>query len=160
MEHKGIVASVVVLALIITGMFVFAFLKRAEIEEAKPTQITEVVDSDSPYKNITRIDAKHYYITPRHTIVGEIIMPTPCDLLNWSTRSGGVVSNQVTVDFEVINHAESCADVITPQRFSVPFDADEDALITATFNGRTVDLNLVPALQGEVPEDFELFIKG
>ena len=64
------------------------------------------------------------------------------------------------VDFDVINNADMCAQVITDQRFSVSFDASEEARISAKLEGRQVELNLIPAAEGETPDDFELFIKG
>jgi hypothetical protein len=67
---------------------------------------------------------------------------------------------QVTLDFNVINNAEVCAQVVTTQRFKVEAQASEQAIIKARFMGREVELNLVPPSAGETPEDFELFIKG
>ncbi|MCA9362393.1 hypothetical protein KC906_03375, partial [Candidatus Kaiserbacteria bacterium] len=67
---------------------------------------------------------------------------------------------QVVVDFSVINNAESCAQVVTAQRFMVDFQASSEASISARFMGRDIDLNLIPAAEGETPEEFELFIKG
>jgi hypothetical protein len=160
MEHKHIVASVTVLALIIVGMFTFAYLKRAEIREAEAPAPTPTVESDSPYAGITRIDAKHFFDGKTHTIVGEIPMPTPCDLLNWSTRIQESMPETAIVDFDVINTAETCVQVVTPQRFKVSFDASEGAGIRATLEGRTIEVNLIPALPGESPDDFEIFIKG
>lgn len=160
MEHKHIGAAVAVLVLIIVGMFVFMYLKKAEIEEQSMTTTPVVTESDSPYAGITRIDAKHFFSNPKHTVVGEILMPTPCDLLNWDTRIQESSPEIVTIDFNVINHADTCAQVVTPQRFSVSFDADEGAAIRATLEGRPLEVNLIPALPGETPEDFEIFIKG
>ena len=67
---------------------------------------------------------------------------------------------QVTVDFKVINNAEACTQVITPQRFKVEFDASENASMRARLNGRNIELNLIPAAEGETPDEFEIFIKG
>jgi hypothetical protein len=160
MEHKNIVAAVVVLVLIIVGMFVFAYLKKNEMNEAENIPPVANEDVDGPYANISRIDAKHFYEEPTHTIAGEILMPTPCDLLNWTTRIQESSPESVIVDFDIVNHSEMCTQVVTPQRFKVSFDASEGANIRATLEGRNVELNLVPALPGETPDDFELFIKG
>ena len=160
MEQKHIVVSVIALVLIIAGMFIFAYLKKNELSQPQVPEVTTTQDGDSPYADITRIDAKHFYIPPTHTIAGEMIMPTPCDLLNWTTRTVAGTPEQVVVDFTVVNHAESCVQVATPQRFKVSFDASENAVIRATLQGRELQVNLVPALPGETPDDFELFIKG
>jgi len=113
-----------------------------------------------PYADITRIDAKHYLIDGMHTLVGEVLMPTPCDLLESTAQVMESYPEQVIVDFSVINNAEMCTQVVTAQRFKVDFSASPEAVIRARFMGRDVELNLIPAAAGEKPEDFELFIKG
>jgi hypothetical protein len=157
MKQKGIVAAIVIFVVIIAGMFVFAFLKKSEIPE--PVTQNETTGS-SPYDSITRIDAKHYFIDGTHTIVGEILMPTPCDLLNWDSSIAESMPEQVSVGFTVVNTTDTCAQVVTPQLFSVPFAASETASIKATLNGHPVELNLIPAAPGELPEDYEFSGKG
>lgn len=161
MEHKHIIASFSILALIIVGMFVFAYLKQSELAEAPTIDTQARKEDDSPYGHITRVDAKHFFVDNKtHTVAGEIVLPTPCDLLNWETRIQESSPETVIIDFEVVNHSETCAQTETPQRFMVSFDASKEAVIKATFNMRPIELNLVPAGEGETPESFELFIKG
>lgn len=160
MEHKHTVATFVVLALIIVGMFVFAHLKRSELVETTVTPTLPQEAEVTPYANITRIDAKHFFIDGTHTIVGDIALPTPCDLLNWSYRIQESMPETVIIDFDIINNETTCAQVVTAQRFKVSFDASKEAEIRATIEGRSVDLNLIPGGFDESPEDFELFIKG
>ncbi len=160
MKHHGIIAAIVVFVLIIVGMFVFAFLKKSEIAQA-PAQVPPVeISPKTPYDSITRVDAKHFFIDGVHTLAGEILMPTPCDLLNWESSVRESMPEGVTVAFSVINNADTCIQTVTPQRFLVSFTASDAAVIDATLQGRKVELNLIPALPGERPEDFELFIKG
>ncbi len=159
-EHKNILVAGVLLIVIIIGMFVFAYLKKVEIEKGSEMVAPVSEDTDGAFGGITRIDGKHFYIAPTHTIVGEILMPTPCDLLNWDTRILESAPEQVIIDFKVINHAEVCAQVVTPQRFKVSFEAMENATIRATLQGKAIEVNLVPASSDESPDDFELFIKG
>lgn len=160
MENKHITAAIVVLVLIIVGMFVFAYLKKTELNEVSVPTTTVVEKDDSRYGDITRIDAKHFFSNGTHTVVGEILMPTPCDLLNWSSRVQESMPEQVIIDFDVVNHSDTCASVVTAQRFKVVFNASEKAEIKARLEGRSIEVNLIPALQGESPDDFELFIKG
>jgi hypothetical protein len=161
MEHKKIAAALIILALIIAGMFAYAFLKKSELQNDTADGSATTTDSeDSPYAGITRIDGKRFFENGTHTIVGEIPMPTPCDLLNWTTRIQESMPETVIIDFDVINNSEVCAQVVTPQRFKVTFSASEQANVRATLEGREVELNLVPASPGESPDDFELFIKG
>lgn len=161
MHNRKAVVAVIIFALIIVGMFLFAYLKRSEITTPTNDQTTNVpVTPSTPYDSITRIDAKHFFINGEHTLVGEITMPTPCDLLNWTSRVAESSPEQVMVNFDVVNNAEVCTQVQTQQRFKVTFKAGEDAVIKATLEGRAVELNLIPPAAGETPEDFELFIKG
>jgi len=159
MENKHILRAIIVLVLIIAGMFVFAYIKRTELAQPELNPVSKTTQ-ESPYNNITRIDAKHFFFEPTHTIVGEIVMPTPCDLLNWDTRIQESSPETVIIDFDVVNHSETCAQIVTAQRFKITFDAHKDATIRATFEGRAVDLNLIPASSGESPDEYELFIKG
>lgn len=160
MHNRKAVVAVIIFALIIVGMFLFAYLKRSEIATPTNDQTTVPVSPSTPYDSITRIDAKHFFINGEHTLVGEITMPTPCDLLNWTSRVAESSPEQVMVNFDVVNNAEVCTQVQTQQRFKVTFKAGEDAVIKATLEGRAVELNLIPPAAGETPEDFELFIKG
>jgi hypothetical protein len=160
MKNNGIIAAIVVFALIIVGMFVFAFLKKTEITEAPAVAPDTSETETGAYAGITRIDATHFFIDGTHTLVGELLMPTPCDLLNWDTSIAESMPEQVTVAFSVVNNSDMCIQKVTPQRFSVAFDASERASIRATLNGVPVDINLIPALEGERPEDFEVYQKG
>lgn len=160
MGHKGIIAAAIVLILLIGGMFMFAYLERKNIENEQTAPYTPPTDEEVPYPDITRIDAKHFFIDGTHTLAGEILFPTPCDLLNWETMIAESFPEQVTISFTVTNYADTCAQVVTPQRFKVDFDASENASIRARFEGRAIDLNLIPAGPDENPDEFELFIKG
>jgi len=159
-SRKAIIMAIILFGLIVVGMFTFAFLKKGELEK-------EVIVDDSPqpteevkFASITRIEAKHYYIDGVHTLVGEIAMPTPCDLLEADVIVRESYPEQIAVNFNVINNAEFCAAVITTQRFKVSAPASNEATFSARFMGRHVDLNLIPAGDGESPDSFELFIKG
>lgn len=160
MEHKGIIAAVLVLVLLLAGMFIFTYLARENIENEPSATYNPPQDDEIPYPEITRVDAKHFFIDGTHTLAGEILFPTPCDLLNWDTTIAESFPEQVTINFSVTNYADTCAQVVTPQRFKVDFAASENATIRARFEGRPIDLNLIPAGVDESPDDFELFIKG
>lgn len=159
MKQHGIIAAIVIFALIIAGMFIFAFLKKSEIAQA-PVETPVVPPLTTPYDSITRIDAKHFYENGKHTVAGEIMLPTMCDLLQWESVVRESMPESVTIEFSVINNAESCAQAVAAQRFLAPFDASEGAIIDATLNGRRVELNLIPAAPGERPEDFDIYLKG
>lgn len=157
MKKRTIILVVTVFALIVVGMFTFAYLKRGEIvEPVAQVPVEDVV----PYADITRIDAKHFYIDGVHTFAGQIELPTPCDLLEVESQVAESFPEQVSLNFSVINNSPVCAQVITAQRFKVSATASAEAVIRATFMGRPVELNLIPAAAGETPDEFEVFIKG
>jgi hypothetical protein len=160
MNQKTIIISIALFILIVLGMFVFAYLKKAEVTAPEQQTPNEQPQEEVAYAAITRVTAKHFYVDGVHTLAGEIPMPTPCDLLEADARVAESFPEQVTVDFTVINTAEFCAQQVTNQRFKVSVSASEDATFKATFMGRDVELNLVPPEEGETPENFELFIKG
>ena len=161
MNQKSIILIVTLFVMIVVGMFVYAYLKQSELEQVEMVENAETAAVESvPHADITRVDAKHYLIDGTHTLVGEINFPTPCDLLEAESVVMESYPEQVIIDFSVINNAENCIQVATAQRFKVDFRASDEATITARFMGRDIDLNLIPAAEGELPEDFELFIKG
>lgn len=120
----------------------------------------ETADEATPYPNINRITAKHFFVDGTHTFVGEIPMPTPCDLVETDAEVRESLPEQVTLQFSVVNEAEMCAQAVTPQRFLIEVEASEEASFDARFMDRTVELNLVEPAPGETPADFELYIKG
>ncbi len=160
MDKRTILLVVSFFLLIVVGMFVFAYLKRAEMVQA-PVVEAPVEEEVVLYPNVTRIDAKHFFIDGVHTFAGELVLPTPCDLLEVDTVVRESFPEQIVLDFNVINNSEMCAQVMTTQRFMTqPITASAEATVTATFMGRQIELNLIPAAEGETPEEFELFIKG
>jgi hypothetical protein len=159
MKQHGIITAIVIFGLIIAGMFIFAFLKRSELAQT-PTSTPPTPPAVTPYDSITRIDAKHFFEDGTHTIAGEIMLPTMCDLLNWESIVAESMPEQVTLAFTVTNNAEMCAQAIEPARFIESFKASEGATIKATLNGRAIELNLIPAAPGEKPDEFELYLKG
>ncbi len=160
MHSQSIIAGVVIFALIVIGMFTFTYLKKKELQqEPVPTAEIPTESPLAPY-GIDRIDGTHYFIDGKHTVVGEMIMPTPCDLLDVEAVVHESSPERITLNFTVINTADTCAQVLTPQRYSVSAVASEGATIDATFKGTVVPLNLTPAAPGSKPEEFEVYIKG
>ena len=161
MHTRAITIAIALFLLIVAGMFLFAYLKKNEIQTVKPTPAeTQTTTTLGPYDYIDRVDAKHFYIDGVHTLAGELIMPTPCDLLTATSSADLAHPNVVTVDFDVINQSDTCAQVRTSQRFKVAFTASSSVHMQAYFKGRPITLNLIPAAEGESPDDFELYIKG
>lgn len=159
MSKKTIILTTILFALIVAGMFIFAFMKKSELENVQPTPPENVEKEEKDY-GINRIDAKHFFVEGTHTIIGSMVMPTPCDLLNAEVVVMESYPEQVRIDINVVNNSEFCAQVTSEQRFRVDFTASEEAVISAYLMGELVELNLIPASPGETPENPELFFKG
>lgn len=159
MNRNLIIWLVVLFVVIVGGMFAYAYFASQDVAN-QPALEEQMEEETTPYDHITRVDAKHFFIDGTHSVVGEVVMPTPCDLLEADATVAESMPEQVTINFNVINTAETCAQVETSQRFRVDFEASENAEIDAQFMGRNLELNLVPPAEGETPDDFELFIKG
>jgi hypothetical protein len=160
MDKRTIVLFVTLFSLIVLGMFVFAFLSKSEKTTSKESG-PEIIETATPgYLDITRITAKHFYLDGKHTFVGEIEVPTPCDLVDVNGTVDGQAGESVLLNFIIINNSPDCEQRITSQRFLVEVNAPETVTILATFMGRSIELNLVPPTPGETPDSFELFIKG
>ena len=160
LNRRTVILAVSLFILIVLGMFVFAFIKQSELKVEQTVPIDNSATTEDRYGDITRIDGKHFFIDGVHTVVGEIPMPTPCDLLEGQVLVAESYPEQITLDFKVINNAEFCAQAVTAQRFKLSATASPDATFSALFQNRAVELNLVEAAAGETPEDFELFRKG
>lgn len=159
MEKRSIILFVVLFLAITIGMFVFAYLKRQEsLNQPSGVAATSTATSTAPL--VTRVDAKHYFSNGKHTFVGVVEMPTPCDLLTVTSRVEESMPETIVLDFSVINNADTCAQVVTPQRFMVEAQASSEAKVRAEWARIPIELNLIPAGPDEKPEDFELFIKG
>ncbi|MCA9361235.1 hypothetical protein KC845_01615 [Candidatus Kaiserbacteria bacterium] len=160
MNKQSLIAVVVIFLLIVVGLFAFTYIKKQEmVNNTEPETDNDVISQVDKY-NVSEITGKHYFIDGTHTIVGEIIMPTPCDLLDTDVMVAESYPEQVTIDFGVINTSQNCEEKLTSQRFSVTAKVSEEATFNARFMGERVTLNLIPAGEGETPDEFEVYIKG
>lgn len=156
MEKRTIILIITLFALIVIGMFTYTYIKKSEISQI-PTAEVPVVKEDPLGINI---DAKHFFIDGVHTFVGEMTMPTPCDLLEVNSVAQESYPEQIRLDFTVINNSKSCEQIATNQRFMVSAKASSEAKVSATYLGNPAIINLIPAGPGETPDEFEIYIKG
>ncbi len=164
-NNKIIIGAVVVIIVSFVLFLIFSFFSSTEDysnDKATNAEPTDVADETDRLSHIDRINAVHFFEDDEHIFVGEIDMPTPCDLLEFQGLVLESYPEQIRLEFTVLNTdtENMCAQVVTPQRFRIDVSASEDAEVTAIFNGRTVELNLLTPQQGDTPDDFELFIKG
>jgi hypothetical protein len=162
MDKRTIYLFVLVFTLIIVAMFIYAFLMRSELAETTFPDTEIVPDSSFESQYLPDIvEGKVFYSDGEFVFAGVVTTPTPCDLLEVNVVLMESMPEQIRLDFTTLNTAESCIQVLSDQRFlTTPVKASPDAVISATYNGQSVNINFVPALPGESPEEFELFIKG
>lgn len=162
MHQKSIIFAIVIFALLVIGMFTFAFLKKQEMQPDSVEDQTAAAEKEqtTPYDYIDAVDAKAFYQDGTWILVGEILMPTPCDLLTSSGTLIETASPEIELDFAVINNAESCAEAITPARFRIDVAGPPEVSFHGHFMDRHIRVNLIPPAEGETPEDFEVFVKG
>ncbi len=108
------------------------------------------------------ITAKHQFKNDVHTVVGEVDLPTPCYLLNTDSfvEIKEPQSDKAIIQFTTINESDTCIQTITSARFKESFSASLNADISATWNGKPVQLNLIEVSPDEDLEGFEIYIKG
>lgn len=123
---------------------------------------TDATSSADLTKNL--ITAKHQYNPDQslHIIAGETDVPTPCHILNTEVNVNESQPEQANISFtaNVEDGDQVCAQVITPARFKVTFQASENAEISATYNGEPVELNLLEVDPDEDLEEFQVYTKG
>lgn len=155
--NRNLIIAIVVIVLIILGVTLYwQFSGTGSFDN----QTGNVIDSQNQQE--TRLmTALHQFRNGRHIVAGEVDLPTPCHDLNYETVVTQTSPQQVMINFTTnSNNADVCAQVLTAARYKVEFQAAENAVIQATWNGGPVQLNLVPVPAGDDLNDFEVFIKG
>lgn len=160
------IGGFVVIVVLLFGVSYYISQSNDELKTGE-SQIGNVdgdVNVDAPRVTIT---AKHQYKNGKHIVAGEIEVPTPCHILDWNIRQverdiigEGAIDQGFYINFVSSTLAEVCAQVITPARFKVEFEGNDNAFIEATFNGTPIVLNLIEVGSDEDLDEFELFIKG
>ncbi len=160
---KSTIAIIVILALLILGTTYVAFApdswKFWDSQAPSTTDTTGQIQTD-PSLPSERITAKHQFTNGTHIVAGDVNLPTACYILATNALVKESYPEQVVLQFSANTNAEACAQVVTTERFKINFSASKDATITATWNGKPIELNLIPAGANEDLNNFELFIKG
>ncbi len=147
--------AVTLLVLVALGLFGYTYFLLPEKVEAP-----EQTETASPRESDVVVTAQHQFSEGVHTIAGEFGVPTPCHRLEAETfvAEGGEI--EVRLLTVLMDGSETCAQVITPARFKVTFEAPEDIKIRALLDGARVGFNLIPVPEGESLDSFDVFIKG
>lgn len=150
--------GLIVLALIVFGL-VYWYRSQGPAPVAQAPEQGAVVPQE-PEATPMRITAKHQFKNGLHIVAGEVDVPTPCHTLTTNAITPAGSQSQVVINFNSITQGGICAQVITPMRFRVDFDAPENAQISATWNGKPAILNIIPVGANEDLTNFEIFFKG
>ena len=170
MKNHGMVVAIIVFICIVVGMFVFAFLRKDELQKFPPSVEVRFADTKET-QELVKINAKHFFkkdasdtgtgsVRGEHTIVGDITLNTACDLLTWDTGVTHSAPEAVVVFFKTVTDGTACAPATLPQRFKVNFVAEKDVRIDAKLDGADAEFNFIPVGDNESPDNFELFLKG
>lgn len=149
--------ALALLLIVIGGTYYFS-------SREKNTELTQLPDKEVPgavlSEDVFRINAKHSFKNGKHIVAGEIEVPTPCHSLSVDTLFRESSPEQVTLAFNTKSDADVCAQVISSRRFKMEFNAEQNARIGATFNGKEAILNLIEAGPNENLENFDIYLKG
>ncbi len=158
-NKRALILGIALFVFIVGGMFFYAYEKRTELAATPTEQLPAPVAV--PEADPMRINAVHFFKDGVHTIVGDIMMPTPCDLLEATATVSGAAPQQASITIHTVNHSQTCAQVLTLERFRVDFTAAKGAHIEATLDGKKTILNLRDAEPGMKPETLkDLYFKG
>lgn len=155
LKHKGIIGAIIILLVIAFGMAVFVYIFKASDSSSQPLTIPS---EEILYPDVQSITATHFYNEGTHTLIGEIALPTPCDLLSWTVSVAESYPEQASIDFSVSNHSDACIEVVTEQEFHITYEASERATIKTRFNGRTLPLDLIQDTSEDNSLEFQPFL--
>jgi len=151
--NTKVVTLVALLVVVVVGLFVYTLISTP----------SEVVPPESqtpaPQDEERILTARHQYVDGIHTIAGVTEVPTPCHKLVAETFFTEENPTDVEIRFNTLLEGEECPSQPFEVPFRVSFEAGENAVISATWNGGPVRLNLIPLQPGETLED-EIYPKG
>ena len=169
MEKKNglLVGAVVVVAI---AVLVFVYMQKSKLDTGTEGDNipawseTPAVgrSAETPLSEVQErvITAKHAFKSGKHTVAGEIEVPTPCHVLD-AQATPSADGKKIFLELaSSVKTGEMCAQVITAARFKVTAIGVSDAVWSATYNGEPVRLNLIEAGPNENLDNFDLFIKG
>lgn len=101
---------------------------------------TPITESVAVLNNPLVVD--HFFAEGVHTIEGTLQTPTPCYIVASDARVAESAPEQVTIAITATATGDVCAQVLASKIFSVTFSASEGAVLSATINGVSVDLDV------------------
>jgi|GEM_PF-738030 len=157
---KKVVAGIAIVVLLAIGFTVYwqFFRANSPVENVDQNQVVTNEQSTSEARLMTAV---HQFKAGKHTIVGQTDLPTSCHVLKHTERIAESFPEQVTVAFTTAsNNSDVCAQLVTSVRYKIEFNASQNAVIGATWNGEPVQFNLVPAGPNDNLDNLDIYIKG
>jgi len=100
--------------------------------------------------NPGELSVDHFFADGVHTVDGTVDLPTPCHQLDHEVLVAESFPEQVSINFSTTKSDGLCTQVLTSKIFSLSFNASEEAVLSATFNGQPLRLLLNEAEGGAI----------
>ena len=153
-KHTLLIGGAILVSL---GMLLYVGFRSATFQEVSVPPPTSVgASTTAPIETI--VTAKHAYVEHKHILVGEISLPTPCHLLEYTTTiTPG--DTRATIAFVRKFEGGECPGGEIAGRFKVVIPASATTTLQATLDGRLVRLNLIEVSPQDI-ENSDIYIKG
>ncbi len=122
--HKKNFLTLIVIIGVVAFYFIFDGNSNISNKKEKETNFVE------------KIKVVHMFVGDMHTFTGEINLPTPCHILSSKVFIAESYPEQITIAFDRTTEADLCAQIITPEPFTVSFEASKEAVIKMTLDGK------------------------
>ena len=99
-----------------------------------------------------KIKIAHVFMDGIHTFTGEINLPTPCHTLTHKVIIAESYPEQVAIVFERKSDVDVCAQIITPEPFTITFMASREATFKIVLDGEEISFEVIEAESAEDAE--------
>lgn len=102
---------------------------------------TPIVEESEPEQYM--ISGRHVVRGDTHRVFGEVMLSVTCEALVVEADIRDTEPSSVELIFTTSESDEDCLDAEAPTSFDVAFDADAEAILTASWNGHEAVLSLL-----------------
>ncbi len=152
MNNKFLWGSLIVVVIILISTYEYNKNKQEIINNQREQSIQNEIQRPS-----VTINVKHQYKDGKHTMVGLVELPTPCDNLSTKIEKREF---ETILDINYSSDSEICAQVITEKYFRISFEGNMDDNIIARLNGEIINLNIFDIDPNKDIDEVEIFNKG
>ncbi len=153
MNNKFLWGTLLVIAIVSVGAYLYNKDKQKIIDQARDAAITDQVQRPE----IT-LNTKHQYKDGQHVFVGSVELPTPCYKITTEVTKE---QNETILNISYAStSADVCAEVVTSKEFRVAFEGKADDIIIAKLNGELVNLNIFEIPVDKNIDDVKVYNKG